>query len=85
MPDPFDAERRAAPRRRTLKSGRAIFNNKQSVLSCTVRDLSATGAKLRFATVMGIPETFELDMTDEPRRSCHVVWRRGEDVGVVFV
>ncbi len=85
MPDPSDAEHRTAPPRRTLKSGQVIFNQRQSVLDCTVRDLSVTGAKLRFATSAGIPETFELDISGEPRRNCRVVWRRGTDVGVTFV
>ena len=38
-------EKRKSSRARSLLAGRIIFNNRTSVIDCTVRDISDTGAK----------------------------------------
>lgn len=47
-------EHRRQPRLRTLKSGKIVFNKKSSVLDCTIRNLSGTGACLQVADPTGI-------------------------------
>jgi hypothetical protein len=42
-------EQRRSSRNRTLLQGRVVFNNRFSLLDCTVRDLSETGAQIAFA------------------------------------
>ena len=54
------AERRAHPRHRTLKAGKIVFNHHFSVVDCTVRSLSATGARLDVPSTFGIPDDFDL-------------------------
>jgi PilZ domain len=77
-------ERRSSRRWNTLLNGRIVFNNRASVLSCTVRDLSETGARLYFADVSALPEEFELEI---PNRGVRVygrlMWSRGAN-GVMF-
>jgi hypothetical protein len=79
-----DSERRAAPRKRTLKGGRIAFNAGQSTIECVIRNLSETGAKLHVSSVIGIPPTFELLLSDNSRRKCRVVWRSLQEMGVTF-
>jgi hypothetical protein len=47
-------EHRKHSRQRTLKGGRIVFNQKRSVLTCTVRNLSSTGACLDVPSTVGI-------------------------------
>ena len=54
--------------------------------TCTVTDISNTGARLYSETEM--PETFTLSLSGEAvniRRECRVVWRLGGEFGVEFV
>lgn len=76
-------EHRRDLRLRTLKSGKIVFNKKSSVLDCTIRNLSQSGACLQFADPTGIPETFEL-LVDGVSRTCEISWRSGTRIGVIF-
>jgi hypothetical protein len=79
-------ERREKRRQRTLKAGKIVFNQKRSVLDCTARDLTETGACLVIGSSIGLPESFELLIPiDNIRRSCLVMWRSADRVGVKFV
>lgn len=80
-----DDNKRAALRKRVLKGARIAFNERSSTLSCTVRDLSETGARLRVAQGQAVPAKFDLIIdSDGFEASCSVVWRRNEEVGVRF-
>ncbi len=79
-----EIERRALPRRHTLKSGRIAFNSGRSTIDCTVRNLSSQGAKLTVASVVGIPDSFELMLGDGVRHQCRVIWRTLKELGVEF-
>ena len=63
-------ERRHSPRRRTLKEGRIFFDDKRSVVACTVLNLSDKGANLRLLSVADVPDTFELHIGNE----VHAAW-----------
>lgn len=76
-------DRRALPRRKMLKVGRTYWANGYSI-ECKVRNLSETGALLEVCGM--IPNTFDLVIgADQFRRSCSVVWRNSERVGVRFI
>jgi hypothetical protein len=78
-------DNRRTPRRRVLKSGLVAFNQRHATLSCTVRDLSDTGALLRLSDVAHVPQRFELIVElDGLEADCEVMWRRGRDLGVKF-
>ena len=77
-------ERRAVIRHRTLKGGRIVTNSGFSTLQCTVRNLSEAGARLRIASVVGIPDTFDLLLDDGQKFNCRVVWKTEAEMGVAF-
>jgi hypothetical protein len=75
--------RRRALRQRTLKGAWIVFNNQRSVIDCTVRNMSATGALLALPNALGVPDQFELCM-ERGCRSARVVWRSDKTVGVAW-
>ncbi|MBO6720158.1 MAG: PilZ domain-containing protein [Enhydrobacter sp.] len=79
-------ERRDAPRRRTLFSGKIIFNQQSSVFNCIVRNISDAGACLEIDSPVGIPDQFELLVEDAGIKADYrVIWRRGKRIGVTRV
>jgi hypothetical protein len=77
---------RSSRRRRVLKSGTIVFNDRFSALPCTVRDLSETGAHLRVEGTVNVPNTFELIVDlDGLEANCEAVWRKDKDIGVRFL
>ena len=79
-----ETEHRAAQRRTTLKGGQIVFNAGRSTIDCTVRNLSRSGAKLVVASVVGIPESFDLLLPNTTRQPCRVIWRKAKEIGVEF-
>jgi hypothetical protein len=77
-----NSDRRRSPRKRVLKGGLTAWQNGDST-ACIVHNLSATGAHLQ---VRGpVPKTFALVIDgDQVSRSCCVVWRNANRVGVKF-
>ncbi|HTM77599.1 MAG TPA: PilZ domain-containing protein [Devosia sp.] len=80
----MDDEKRALPRHRTLKGARIVVNDGFSTFQCTVRNLSDIGAQLRVASIVGIPDTFQLVLDDKRNFPCTVIWRRETELGVSF-
>lgn len=78
------AERRRAPRHRTLKGAR-IALNRNSVLNCIVRNLSETGARLEMPNALGLPQEFAIAISGEAERRCRIAWQGFGAVGVAFV
>ena len=76
------SDRRVSPRRKVLRGGRTYWPNGDSA-ECTVHNFSETGAKLE---LLGhAPNAFDLALDGDPlRRSCLVVWRTENLVGVEF-
>jgi len=77
-------EQRHSQRQRTLKGALISFNNERSTLSCTVRNLSETGANLQVTSVLGVPDSFTLRFPDKRSFPCTVVWRKATELGVRF-
>ena len=78
-------ERRQTQRSRSLKGGTILFNNKQSVITCTVRNLSDGGANLHVQSAQGVPAFFDLAIEGEAvHRACDVVWKAKNRIGVTF-
>lgn len=80
----IQAERRQVGRRRVLKRGLAAFNGGRSTFNCTVRNMSDTGALLRFENLRDVPDQFLLILQDGTRHQCDAKWRTICDVGVEF-
>jgi hypothetical protein len=57
-----------------------------SVQACTIIDLSDTGVKITVDTPQTVAGSFSLLLTREGRaRKCRVKWRRGSQIGAMFV
>ena len=80
-----ETNKRSAQRLRVLKQGKILLSNNLSVIDCTVRDLSETGAKLLCPDPGAIPNEFRLVLVAERQmRDVKVMWRRPGTVGVHF-
>ncbi|HRE20683.1 MAG TPA: PilZ domain-containing protein [Rhabdaerophilum sp.] len=78
-------ERRQAFRRRALMSGTLRFKARNGSLSCVIRNLSATGAKLAADRAWWIPTQFELEIPHQDIRiDARVVWRDDREMGIAF-
>lgn len=76
-------EKRAAPRHRVLKRGTLAFGG--GGIDCTVRNLSASGARVDIASPLGLPSNFMLVIeADQFIRRCRPVWNNDRQLGVAF-
>ena len=77
--------RRAMRRTRILRCAKIIVPRRSPVISCTVQNITGGGACLKLANTYGVPETFDLTFEHgRTRRSCRVVWRTDDNLGVMF-
>jgi len=86
MPAPvkLTLERRIAPRRNTVLPATIVFNGGRTVLSCIIRNVSETGAKLQVSSVAAIPVSFDLLVDGHRPHACRVVWRSLKEIGVAY-
>ena len=79
------SEKRTTTRRRALKGAQIVFGDPPRVLDCTIRNRSDTGAQITVASVVGIPDQFELRETATGlHRPVTVIWRQVNLLGVRF-
>ena len=75
---------RSAHRKRTLKAAKVVLTD-WTTIDCTIRDISATGARLVFGDAFALPEEFRMIVvmtnTIVPVR---LLWQRGLTAGVSF-
>jgi hypothetical protein len=77
---------RTTSRKRTLKAGIIAFNDRHSTLACSVRNISAVGARLLLEGSVSPPDTFLLSVAlDGLEADCQVVWRKAGEIGVRFM
>jgi hypothetical protein len=76
-------ESRTNQRHRVLKAGKIAFNGGASVLDCTIRNISETGACLVVVNAVAVPQEFDL-LPDDTSRRCDALWRKPNRVGVKF-
>jgi hypothetical protein len=75
-------DRRGSSRKKIMKRGRTLWSNGDSS-ECIVYSLSDTGARLD--THSPVPNVFDLVVDGDPwRRSCVVIWRKENRIGVKF-
>ncbi len=78
-------DQRRSGRRRLLLDGKIVTLNKMSLIDCTVKDLSATGAKLRCNDMRAVPDEFRLWVPSTYLwRPAKLVWRREFGCGITF-
>ena len=77
-------EKRRTPRSRTLKQGRIILAD-SSTLSCVVRDISRSGARLVLGTLFHLPPRFDIAIAPgDSVDGVELIWQRGLAAGVAF-
>lgn len=70
---------------KVLRSGKIVFNDRRSVVDCTVRSLSDREASLTVESSIGLPRTFDLLIQGESMsRPCVVSWQTSNRVAVEF-
>ncbi|MFN3500671.1 MAG: diguanylate cyclase [Allorhizobium sp.] len=73
-------------RRRVLKSGRIIINDRRSTIDCTVRAIGADGANLAVSDASMIPPRFVLSIeADGLETECRIVSQNRQALDVSFV
>lgn len=77
-------DKRKLRRTRVLKAGMISFGG--SAISCTVRNLTKSGAMLDVESPLGVPREFTLVISsDDVRHECRIVWVREKRMGVSFM
>jgi hypothetical protein len=80
-----DDDRRTIKRTQVLRSAKIIVPHRSPVIHCTVQNITGGGACLQLANTSGLPEQFDLTFEHgRTRRSCRVVWRTEDKLGVAF-
>jgi len=78
-------EHRRSPRQRSFLRGKLFFNNRLSVVDCTIRDISEYGARLVYSEAVTTPDELELYIPQKEQTfNVRTTWRRGQEVGVSF-
>ena len=81
----MSSELRVAQRSRSLLHGQIVHSGGSSRADCTIRDLSATGARIQIPQSITIPEYFELVVTERNQNyKAKIVWRHAAEIGVAF-
>jgi len=77
---------RRAPRERAFLAARISYSNGAMSTSCTVLQLSATGAKIGVAGTVNLPDVFQIAIAQKSI-DCRakLVWRRGDVAAVAFL
>jgi hypothetical protein len=79
-------ELRQTERIRSFLRAQIIFNNRMSTIDCTIKNISATGAKIAVSDTLTLPTEFELDIPQKGRtHRVRLVWRDKEAIGVEFL
>ena len=80
-----EQNKRAAVRSRVLKGGKIVSMDKWSVVDCTIRDISSTGARIICGDQAAVASEFRfLIPSDNTICTAKVVWRRNNMLGIAF-
>src|SRR4051812_31452617 len=79
------SERRPSTRRRVLFPGLIVYGNGAFTCDCSVRSLSATGARISVATEHNFRgRIYVINIRDGSAYDAQVVWSKGADIGIKF-
>jgi PilZ domain len=74
---------RKSPRRRVLKDGKIIFGQAQSVVDCTIDNVSEGGAHVRLGSSCALPQEFFLvETTRGFIYRAEAAWRTVDGIGI---
>ncbi|MBP1860972.1 sensor domain-containing diguanylate cyclase [Rhizobium herbae] len=79
------AEHTMGSRRRVLKAGSILFNDRRSTIDCTVKSLGIDSAGLSVSSSAGIPPEFVLSIKGEGfETNCQIIAQDRQNLEVVF-
>lgn len=78
-------DKRKTPRMHRLKEARIYFNDKKSIMSCIVRDVSEGGARVTVGEPYLLPAEFEFVIHGSPARPARKVWVKQNEMGIEFI
>jgi len=76
--------RRSAKRRRIVKGAWLVLGDGETTIYCVVRDISATGARVKLSEMMAVEGRLRLTLSDGETLDAEVVRHIGEEVGIRF-
>lgn len=80
-----DGQIQIGQRRRVLKAGSIIFNDRRSTIACTVKTIGADGAGLSLSSSAGIPPEFVLAIPgDGFQTKCKIIAQDRQTLEVLF-
>ena len=73
-------------RRRTMRYHAILILAPDALRDCTLSDISETGARITVEAAEELPDRFTLLLSGNgaPQRTCRVVWRQPDQIGVDF-
>ena len=78
-------EKRRATRQKAYTAAHVHFNKANSSYEALVRNMSATGARLKFGEMIALPKEFEVQVgKGNSYHTAHVAWQCGLEIGVAF-
>ena len=76
---------RRSPRLKAIKSGQIIVEESGDTLDCTIRNISETGAMLRFEDDVELPKKVQLViLSHDIHVRADVIWNNGAEAGIEF-
>ena len=80
-------DKRASPRKAIKRPAYLYTSDGWPVGNCMTVDISTTGARLSLLTSEELPSEFliSFSVSGTVRRSCKLVWRNGDVIGVRFL
>jgi hypothetical protein len=84
--DERSEDRRHAVRRKSLKGAEVVFNNRNSVISGLVRNLSEAGAKFVVDSPVDLPKEIHLRLPFGKEHKAEIIWQKGKtEFGLRFI
>ena len=76
--DEHDEERREAQRHKSFKGASIVFNNRNSVVTGVVKDLSPAGAKFIVSAPVDLPKDAQFRFPNGEEQNIEVMWHQGK-------
>ena len=89
MPEPAAepvSENRQSVRQKSFLRCVVYFDNSPCAIDCMVRDISDTGARIKFSNPPArVADVLELQIPLKGQKhTCKIAWRRDDEIGVLF-
>jgi hypothetical protein len=79
------AERRPERRKRSLLGGLVVYSEGRHSFVCTIRNMTAKGARIAFANGQSPPSSFVLvNLRDHLVHKAHIIWASATEAGLAL-